>query len=246
MKFSMLLANTMRGKAYLQNLVANGLLPEKVVFLTNESTIMMEERNRLTLDQNTNQKLLRKIEGIQSLVNEKEHVEKTLSNHNILYKQINTLQVNSEEVVQSVKDLPTEYVIYAGPGGTILKHDILNVGKKFIHVHPGDIPNYKGSTTVYYEMLLEKRLTCSIFFMNEIIDSGDMLYKKHYLIPKGYVDFDQVVDPLIRAETLIEWMKTQEKVSLPYLEKSSKEEHNFYIIHPVLKHLTILQARGNL
>ncbi|MFI3202379.1 MAG: formyltransferase family protein [Eubacteriales bacterium] len=245
MKFSILLANTMRGKAYLQNLIANGLLPEKVLFLTNENTVMKEESNRLTLDQNTNQKLLRSIEGVQSVVNEKEHVEKTLKNHNIPYKLINTLQVNSEEVVQSVKNLPTKHVIYAGPGGTILKHDILNVGKQFIHVHPGDIPIYKGSTTVYYEMLLEKRLTCSIFYMNEAIDSGDMLYKKHYPIPKGYVDFDQVVDPLLRAETLVEWIKNCENKSENGLRGTTEKEQNFYIIHPVLKHLAILQARGN-
>ncbi len=239
-RFSMLIANTMRAKAYLQNLLRCGYHPEKVLFLQGK-VALSEEKGLLTIDTNTTQKLIRSVPDISCTVDEKEHVLTTLAKHSIEHEMLFTDDVNSPEVVNMVGQLPTEYAVYAGPGGVILRKEILSCGKKFIHVHPGDLPNYKGSTTYYYEMLIEKKLSCSLFIMNEQIDAGELLFKHHYDIPVGYHNFDSVVDPLIRAQTLVDWFASEEKFTP--LTKSNKQGNTFYIIHPVLKHLAIHKAR---
>ena len=242
----MLLANTMRAKAYLQNLIRHNFLPKKVIVLKEEKETLIEEKNRLVFDKNTKQRLIRKIETIEAEIEEKEHIEVTLQNNNIPYQVINTFGVNSKAVEEAVANLPTEYVIYGGPGGIILKKELLSIGKKFLHVHPGNLPLYKGSTTYYYEMLLEKELNCSVIIMSEKLDSGMLLHKKRFDVPKGFQDFDSIVDPLIRADTLIEWMTDIKLNGIQEICIEQEDENVFYIIHPVLKHFSILQARkGN-
>ena len=65
-----------------------------------------------------------------------------------------------------------------------------------------------------------------------------ILYKKEYKISQKNVDFDYVLDPLIRAKCLVEFL------SLDDFEESEQKEDEqsstFYIIHPLLKHLTII------
>ncbi len=238
--FSMLITNTMRAKAYLQNLINCGYIPEKVL-LMQASKQLTEEKERLIIDTNTTQKLIRSVPGISCTVDEKEHVETTLIKNNIIYEKIFTHDVNSSEVVDAVSKTPTDFIIYAGPGGIILRSEILSCKKKFIHVHPGDLPNFKGSTTYYYEMLLEKKLSCSLFIMNEQIDAGELLLKRHFEIPKGYHDFDSVVDPIIRAQTLIDWFSSNDKFTL--VNTHEDKGNTFYIVHPVLKHIAIRKAR---
>ncbi len=238
--FSMLITNTMRAKAYLQNLVNCGHIPMKVLLLQGNAELA-EEKGRLTIDTNTRQKLIRRVPGISCTVDEKEHVETTLNTNNIDYEVLYTQDVNSPEVIEAVSLLPTEHVIYAGPGGVILRNEILSRGKKFVHVHPGNLPYYKGSTTYYYEMLIEMQLSCSLFIMNTQIDAGELLLKRHYDVPKGYHDFDSVVDPIIRAQTLIDWLESEDKF-IPK-ETQKNEGTTFFIIHPVLKHLAIRRAR---
>ncbi len=243
-KFSILLTNSMRSKAYLQNLLINNLIPASAIILEDKNKVLVEEQNRLTLDKNTSQKLIHTTIGVNAAIDEKKCVEETLKENKIFYHKIDTLDVNSSQVVSAVANLTTEYIIYSGPGGAILKSEIFQQGKKFIHVHPGNIPIYKGSTTYYYEMLIESQISCSIFLMNEQIDSGQLLYKKHFKIPAGYHDFDNVVDPLLRCETLIAWLNHIKNSTIANLPINTESDNTFYIIHPLLKHIAISKARG--
>jgi methionyl-tRNA formyltransferase len=128
--------------------------------------------------------------------------------------------------------MTSDYIIYSGPAGVILRDEILNAGKVFIHAHPGLLPEFKGSTTVYYSMLLKREIGCSVFAMNREIDCGEILLMKTFPVPMVPVDFDMVVDPLVRAETLLEWLASEDLTKI-----SNGTGNTFYIIHPVLKHL---------
>ena len=177
---------------------------------------------------------------------EKEHVQITLKQCRIPYKHLPTLKVNSPQVIQSVRECTGDYIVYSGPGGTILGQEILSTGKYFIHVHPGWLPDYLGSTTIYYSMLAGDGVGCSVIVLTEQIDKGPIFHRRRFqTLPE--TDLDYVFDPAVRASTLIEFFNLNRGKSLsPILinESDDKESELFFIIHPVLKHLSILSLNN--
>ena len=123
---------------------------------------------------------------------------------------------------------------------------ILSLEKKFLHVHGGYLPEYKGSTTFYYSILQEKYVVYSAIFLSEKIDSGPILLRKKFPIPINSEDFDHIEDPKMRAALLIE-------VLLRFIETGRWEEEQiinietpyYFIIHPVLKNLAIVACSIN-
>ena len=245
MNFSMLITNNNRSKAYLQNLIKNDLLPSKVLVLNNNNVTLIEHtENDKLISEDTNQKFVRKSVDLNISFDEKEHVMKTIKKNNIEFIEINNLNVNSKNVTGEVAKIKDKYIIYSGPSSSILGKEILSKNKRFIHVHPGLLPKYRGSTTLYYSMLLESKIGCSVIFLNEGIDEGPVLFKKKYKISEKGIDFDYVLDPLVRTKALIEYLK-KDKIT-PVKQNSNKQKTTFYIIHPLLKHLSIINYNKEL
>ena len=67
-------------------------------------------------------------------------------------------------------------IISTYPGEIVNNSSLLK--KKLLHCHPGDLPQFKGSTTIYYSILLKKRICVTIFIMSKSIDKGEIVYKK--------------------------------------------------------------------
>jgi methionyl-tRNA formyltransferase len=238
-KFSMLLINNNRSKAYLQNLIKNNYIPRQVIVLNDKNVTLAEHTdNDKLMAKETNQKFIRKLADLDICFDEKEHILRTLEKHDIEYYLVDNLNINSKEVIEKVSAISTEYIIYSGPGGTILRTEILSLGKKFIHVHPGWLPKFRGSTTIYYSMLLESKVGCSVILFAEGIDEGPILYQQEFKIKEKGIDFDYVLDPLVRAKTLVEFF--QAKKLVPVQQDDSEESSTFYIIHPLLKHISII------
>ena len=80
--------------------------------------------------------------------------------------------------------------------------------------------------------------------MSEGLDEGPKLFKKEYKISQKSVDFDYVLDPLVRTKTLIEFLK-KNKIN-PIKQNRNEQSTTFYIIHPLLKHLSILKYNKKL
>ncbi|MDA3892341.1 MAG: formyltransferase family protein [Salinivirgaceae bacterium] len=237
--FSMLLINNNRSKAYLQNLIKNNFIPKKVILLNDKNVTLVEHtENDKLMAKETSQKFVRHLADLNISFDEKEHILRTIENNNIEYCLVDNLDINSKEVIEKVKEIDDEYIVYSGPGGTILRTEILSLGKKFIHVHPGWLPKFRGSTTIYYSMLLESKVGCSVILFEEGIDEGPILYQQEYKINEKEIDFDYVLDPLVRAKALVEFFKTDS--IKPISQDYSDDASTFYIIHPLLKHISII------
>ena len=235
----MLITNNNRSKAYLQNLIKNNFLPSKIIVLNNNNLSLVEHtENDKLISKFSDQIFIRKLDDLSIFFNEKEHILKTIQNHQIEFVEINNLDVNSQEVINEVEKIEDNYIIYSGPSSSILKKEILSKNKKFIHVHPGWLPKFRGSTTIYYSMLSKCKIGCSIIILEEGIDKGPVLYRQEYEILEKGIDFDYLVDPLVRSKTLIEFLKRKE--IKPMEQIHDQDETTFYIIHPVLKHLSII------
>lgn len=238
-EYSMLLINNNRSKAYLQNLVSNGFIPKKIILLDVKNIELPEHtENDRIISNNTEQKFIRELKDLDIYFDEKKHILSTIHNYNIEHVIINTLDINSQEAIDEVAKIQTKYIVYSGPGGTILRHDVLSQGIKFIHVHSGWLPKYRGSTTIYYSMLVDSEVGASVILLEDGLDEGPILYRKKYKINQQ-VDFDYVLDPLVRAKTLIDFFKLGE------LNLKKQEDHEdastFYIIHPLIKHASIIK-----
>ena len=106
-----------------------------------------------------------------------------------------------------IKDLHNlDYCIFAGGG--ILKNQILNLSTKFIHLHPGITPYYRGSTCFYYSILKENYAGVTAYIMDKNLDTGPILFQKKFQKP-NHKYLDDVFDPYIRSETLIELLKNK-------------------------------------
>lgn len=238
--FSMLLINNNRSKAYLQNLILNGFMPKKIILLNDKNVELPEHtENDKLISSDTKQKFIRGLKDLDISFDEKEHILSTIKKHDIEYVVLDTLDINTPEVIKEVGLVSCEYIVYSGPGGTILRKDILSQGKKFIHVHPGWLPTYRGSTTIYYSMLVSSEVGASVILFEEGIDEGPVLYKEKYKIEEKGIDFDYVLDPLVRAKTLVSFFK-EGKINLNQQDKED-ESSTFYIIHPFIKHASIIK-----
>ena len=71
-----------------------------------------------------------------------------------------------------------------------------------LHSHTGKLPKYKGSTTIYYSLIKEKKIYCTTFIMNSQIDKGTILLIKKYPILKNYKNIDKY-DNKIRAKNIL-------------------------------------------
>lgn len=163
--------------------------------------------------------------------------------------QLTTTDINDPQILDAIAGIAPKLVIYAGYGGQILGPDLLKCAPAFLHIHAGYLPAYRGSTTIYYSLLNENRCGVSAFLMQPDIDMGPIIARKHYPAPPAGLDIDYVYDSAIRADLLVEvlerWQVKGEFETICQQEAESGK--TYYIIHPVLKHASILSldCKGN-
>ena len=218
----MVAADTTRTKYYLRELIRNKFFPTYVLLLLNY-----------------NEKLL---PGQDSSESERELVE-LLKNAGIEYEISPNSDINSNEVLTIISNRVEPVFIFSGFGGVLLGDDILSIGKKFLHIHGGYLPDYKGSTTNYYSLINENTIGASSMFLTKEIDCGPVLLRKKFSPPKNRTEIDHIYDSEARAKVLIETLEYYvESGSFNFELENNKGGETFYIIHPVLKHLSILQG----
>jgi methionyl-tRNA formyltransferase len=132
-----------------------------------------------------------------------------------------------------------DYLIFTGGG--ILRQDILNVGPKFIHLHPGIVPSYRGSTCFYYSIINDCNVGVTAFIMDKNLDTGDIIYQRVFSKP-NHIYVDDIFDPYMRSETLLDIIKRQLLEKGKFKHQNPNEGETYYIVHPVLKHIAILSC----
>jgi len=219
-EIGMVAADTTRSKYYLDELIKYELLPKYVLLLLNSNEQMLP-----------GQKYNKTKNGIAEL----------LEAHGVQYDFAPNSDINSNEVVKIISDRIESVFIFSGFGGALLRNDILEIGKKFLHVHGGYLPDYKGSTTNYYSLIDDNMLGASSIFLTKEIDCGPILLRKKFPAPKDRTEIDHIYDSKVRSEVLVKTLKKYANTGCWGFElEDNKGGEIFYIIHPVLKHLAIL------
>ncbi|MDR1475414.1 MAG: hypothetical protein LBI30_02745 [Holosporales bacterium] len=220
--FSIILYDSARARSYIQHLCENGLFPNEVLLMPGcwEPPANLRRSKKISFDF-------------------KEPVQETISKYRLKIVSCKTQDINNENTIENIKKRSSDqFIIFGGAGGQILKKPVLSQGVPILHIHPGIVPNYRGSTTIYYSMLVEGKAGCSAFFFNEKIDDGPLVLRKTYKLIRG-INIDYMFDPEIRGLMLVEAVK---KLTLSMRTTIVKKKTlPYFIIHPVLKHIAMLK-----
>lgn len=226
---ALLASDTARTKAYLQAMIQAKLLPELCIVYSDHLDSMRAAKD-----------------GCRSHARGKyfdieEPVLFSLEQAGIPCVMVDSKDINSEQMKTAIQDSAVEYLIYSGYGGYILKPHLFQLGKKFIHVHAGMLPQYRGSTTAYYSILQEHTIGATAIFLNEGIDEGEIIAQAQFECPKEAVDIDYIYEPFIRARVLIQVLEQYSSHgTLSSQIQPTENAETYFIIHPVLKHLALL------
>ncbi len=210
--FAIIISNTSRSLMYLKRLKEEKIYPKKIIYL--------DDKFPKTIRNNI-KKIISKFSKINIKIFHSKNINKKIEKYLLKEK--------------------LEYIIYSGYPGIILKNLNLLSKKKLIHSHPGKLPNYKGSTTIYYSILNEKKIYCSTFIMSKNLDNGKLLLIKNYPIPIRIKSIDKSYDDKIRAENMINVIKRRKK-----LKSKNDKFLPYYIIHPLLRSIVFKNYENNI
>jgi methionyl-tRNA formyltransferase len=244
-----ILAPGHRSNAYLQNLTKNKLIPSYAL-------VMIKNRYEYLLTKLFPDKLVAMLQfvwqnEIMGLFRQKNNDSKvyfnphepilyTVKRSKLSYDKIHASNCNDKKIIDAIRRRHEKVFIYSGGG--ILKKEILGLGKKFIHVHPGIVPFYRGSTCFYYSIIKDRKLGATAFFMEKEIDKGKVIAQKQFKKP-NIKDIDNIIDPYIRSDLLVDVMRNYVSSGSIKSEPQNKNVgETYFVIHPVLKHLAILDC----
>jgi methionyl-tRNA formyltransferase len=240
----MIAADTTRSRAYIQAMIKHDLIPNCVVVLENKS-----EQHRPGQISGSEAYGIKSDFGdlddcwSEANFNPDESLKVTMEKINVSYLESGTGDINDPAVVDILQNRSEQVFIYSGFGGVLLRKDVLNTGKKFLHVHGGYLPDYKGSTTNYYSLISENTIGASSLFLNQEIDSGSIIERKKFPPPPDREQIDHVFDSAARAKILVETLENYcVEGEWSFQSPENIEGETYYIIHPVLKHIAILSG----
>ena len=137
---------------------------------------------------------------------------KKISKNKIRY--VVSENLNDKNIYNVIKGIDSNYIIFSGGG--ILKTKMLKIKKKFIHIHPGYLPDIRGADATLWSILKNNEYASTSFILDNKIDAGKIIYQKKidfFNINKDYIkdlSYTEIyrliysfIDPLIRSKILI-------------------------------------------
>ena len=120
-------------------------------------------------------------DAVSENVSDYDPVFKTAEKFNVPYKKFK--KINDEENVKIIKELEPDYIFVIGLS-QLVKDDIINAAKTgVIGMHPAPLPKYRGrASNIWQHLLGVKESALSIFFIDDGIDSGDILAQEPFYI----------------------------------------------------------------
>ena len=86
-------------------------------------------------------------------------------------------------LIQTLKKYRISFICLAGYMKIISKNFIQQFGKQIINIHPSLLPKFKGLNT--FSRILkdnEKKTGCTVHYVNEKLDGGNIIAKKSFFI----------------------------------------------------------------
>jgi len=222
---AMLAADTGRARAYVDLLLADGLTPERAVVLEVPGASDVPARPHAT-----------------PLFDNVTTLRTALVRADVPTQVVTADHLAAATILDAVAALDQSIVVVAGPAGGILGEAFFRLpGKRYLHVHPGRLPAYRGSTPMYYSLLAEGRLSATALFLDERLDAGLIVAERDFPPPVDRRSIDLEYDPWMRAVLLRDVLRRHAAgESLEGQPQSEVGARTYFVIHPVLRHIAVL------
>jgi methionyl-tRNA formyltransferase len=114
-------------------------------------------------------------------------------------------KINEEKTVSQIKDLAPDLIFVIGLSQIISK-EILSIPKiGCVGFHPTPLPKMRGRAAIPWMILLGvKESAATLFFLDEGIDSGDIIDQEKYFIEEDDYAWDVYNKACVALETLVE------------------------------------------
>lgn len=225
--FSILCAPTARSQAYLQAIQAAGLTPKQVIVYG-----YAYPRNQCQEQRGHHLPIFQPDFSIP--------LENIIADAGWPVSYIDDDNIGSRILIKILTQHQPTLTVFSGFGGQLVPSETLQAAGKLLHIHSGWLPDYRGSTTLYYSLLRERRCAASALLLSESIDNGPLLARQYYPPPDQQTDIDYAYDSAIRADLLVRVLKYYLiSGQLPEISDDSAAGEMFYVIHPLLKHLAM-------
>ena len=219
----LLAADTARARAYLDLLATGGLLPDAAILVEPGGPTPAAPRPTPLFDNLT-------------------PIGAALARAGVPAERIAIERLDDPAVLAVVGRSAEDLVIVAPPAGALLSPAFFGPGApRYLHVHPGRLPAYRGSTPMYYELLREGRLTATALLLDEGIDTGAVVAARGFLPPADLATIDGAFDPWMRAALLRDVLAAR-ALGRPLAGRPQRGEHGrtYFVVHPVLRHVALL------
>lgn len=230
---------TARSQAYAQIMEYGSLGPEHVIVYGPEKPVLPGQVQKQKVS-------CQKISSDIPLPNLEVPLLQTCNDNKWPIERLVCENINDKEIFNIINRMSPSLVIYSGYGSQIVGNELLNMDIPFLHMHSGWLPEYRGSTTLYYTWIKEGVCGVSAILLRQGIDTGPIVAQKHYPPPGKGIDPDYLYDCAIRADLLLSVLQSYSRDGLlPEAKKQSGKGTTYYVIHPVLKHIARLQGESN-
>ncbi len=93
----------------------------------------------------------------------------------------------SSQIYEKIKDIKVDYFLVVD-FAFILKKNVLELPLKYpINIHPSLLPKYRGPSPLHFQIIDNvKKTGISIIKMNELVDSGDILFQLAFELDEWY------------------------------------------------------------
>jgi len=173
-----------------------------------------------------------------------EPVENTLSRYGIRHSVMAVSGINDYEVAEAIREARQGYFVFGGGG--MVRGPLFQTGKRFLHVHPGLVPFFRGSHCVEWSVLIGERCGATAFLMNETIDGGDVIASREFDFPELEAGgIPPLYSPHIRSELLVDVVGRY--ASTGYFEAGKQDMtkgETYYKMHPALANLVFHRLKG--
>ena len=233
LKILLLAGNTLRARAYAQNL---SNLDRKEYNVQGLFFGFGNRKVNIPLLDNITEKFF--LNENLFIPNFNEDLYKTFTKHNWEFKEARSEDVNGEEVLDLIRSFEVDIIVFAGYGGQILRSGHFEINNTYLHMHPGKLPIERGSTTIFYSILNQRKCTVTAFYMTKKIDEGKNVLFEEFTIPAKGVDIDRWYDNVIRTNCFVKAIQKIRNNEFHGIGINEASEE-YYVIHPVLKHVGI-------
>lgn len=155
-------------------------------------------------------------------------IHETAEKYSIAYKKFR--KINDEENIKILEEVKPDYIFVIGLSQLVDKRILAIPSRGCIGFHPTPLPKFRGRAAMVWQVLLGvKKTKCTLFMLDEGMDSGDILGQQDYII--GDDDYAKDVESkLCEALRLLSRKILPGLVNNTIVPKKQNEEEATYLL----------------